>query len=205
MALLRDLGKRQKIRYLMILLGAFLFIAPFGLLPQLIGKSGFWGIYCPRMFWTIRSDTTISSFIAGIVRSYGGVILVAGIVITSFFFGRYWCSHVCPVGGITEIGSRAIPEVIKFNYSTVSAPVVRYGYLSVYLLAPLFAIGSLCCNYCNFAVVPRLLGAPFNSADIAYFFRTTGIMNLGLIAVLGFLVKRKKSVITCYVLLVHSM
>ncbi|MEW6676123.1 MAG: 4Fe-4S binding protein [Nitrospirota bacterium] len=159
------------------------------------------------MFWTIRSDTTISSFIAGIVRSYGGVILVAGtgIVITSFFFGRYWCSHVCPVGGITEIGSRAIPEVIKFNYSTVSAPVVRYGYLSVYLLAPLFAIGSLCCNYCNFAVVPRLLGAPFNSADIAYFFRTAGIINLGLIAVLGFLAKRKKFVITCYVLLVHSM
>lgn len=189
MALLRGLDKRQKIRYLMILLGIFLFITPFGLLPQLIGESGFCGTYCPRMFWTVRSDTTISSFIAGIVRSYGGVILVAGIVITSFLFGRYWCSHVCPIGGTTEIGSKVIPEGIKLNYSTVPASAVRYGYLGVYLLAPLFAIGSLCCNYCNFAVVPRLLGAPFNSADMPYFFRTAGIINLVLIAILGFFAK----------------
>lgn len=189
MDFLKGLDKRQKIRYLIILLGIFLFIAPFGLLPQLIGENGFCGTYCPRMFWTIRSDTTISSFIAGVVRSYGGVILVVGIVITSFFFGRYWCSHVCPIGGVTEIGSKAVPEGIKLNYRTVPAPAVRYGYLSVYLLAPLFAIGSLCCNYCNFAAVPRLLGAPFNSADMAYFFRTAGIINLGLIAILGFFAK----------------
>ncbi len=189
MALLKGLDKRQKIRYLMILLGIFLFIAPFGLLPQLIGENGFCGTYCPRMFWTIRSDTTISSFIAGIVRSYGGVILVVGIVITSFFFGRYWCSHVCPIGGVTEIGSKAIPGNIKLNYSSVPASAVRYGYLSVYLHAPFLGIGSLCCNYCNFAVVPRILGAPFNSADVAYFLRTAGIINLVLIAILGFLAK----------------
>ncbi len=189
MALIKGLDKRQKIRYLTILLGIFLFITPFGLLPQFIGENGFCGTYCPRMFWIIRPDTTPSSFIAGIVRSYGGVILVAGIVIVSFFFGRYWCSHVCPIGGVTEIGSKVIPDRVKLNYSTVPASAVRYGYLSVYLIAPIFAIGSLCCNYCNFAAVPRLLGAPFNSADMAYFLRTAGIINLGLIAILGFLAK----------------
>ena len=72
------------------------------------------------------------------------------------------------------------------------APIVAVGavvYLAVYLLAPALGIGSLCCNYCNFAAVPRLFGAAFTGADLAYFMRTAGLINLGLVVALGFLAK----------------
>jgi len=53
--------------------------------------------------------------------------------------------------------------------------------------APLIGIGSLCCSYCNFAAIPRLFGAPFVQADMVYFLRTAGIINLALIVLLGFM------------------
>ena len=118
-----------------------------------------------------------------------GVALVAGMLASTLFLGRYWCSHLCPVGGAMEFGSRLIPKRLKINYSQVPAPYFRYGYLSVFFAAPLLGIGSLCCNYCNFATVPRLFGAAFSQADMAYFLRTAGLVNLGLVVFLGFFAK----------------
>ena len=58
-----------------------------------------------------------------------------------------------------------------------------------YLLAPLFGLGSLCCSYCNFATAPRLIGAAFSGADLAFFLRTAGVINLLLLLVLGILAR----------------
>jgi ferredoxin-type protein NapH len=118
-----------------------------------------------------------------------GVILVCGLLIATLFLGRYWCSHLCPVGGTMELGSRLVPRFLKIDFSMIPAPAFRYGYLSVYFSAAALGIGSLCCNYCNFATIPRLVGASFSSADLAYFFRTAGVINLGLVVFLGFLAK----------------
>jgi len=125
----------------------------------------------------------------GFFRSYMGVALVLGMLATTFFLGRYWCSHLCPIGGTTEVGSKLLPRFLKIDYSGVPASPVRYGYLSIYFLAPLIGIGSLCCRYCNFATIPRFFGAAFSQADMAYFLRTAGLINLALIVVLGFLAK----------------
>ncbi len=88
-----------------------------------------------------------------------------------------------------ELGSHLVPKFLKINYSGIPAASFRYGYLAVFFLAPALGIGSLCCNYCNFATIPRLFGAAFSSADMAYFLRTAGLINLGLVVVLGFLAK----------------
>ena len=88
-----------------------------------------------------------------------------------------------------ELGSRLVPKFLKINFSAIPAAPVRYGYLAVYLIAPAIGIGALCCNYCNFATVPRFFGAAFVEADLAYFFRAYGLINLGLIFGLGFLAK----------------
>ncbi|KJU86522.1 polyferredoxin, partial [Candidatus Magnetobacterium bavaricum] len=114
-----------------------------------------------------------------------GVALVVGIVASTFFFGRYWCSHLCPVGGAMEVGGRLVPRQLQIDYKHIPASSIRYGYLLVYLVAPAIGIGSLCCNYCNFAAIPRLFGAAFSEADMAYFLRGAGLVNLGLVAVLG--------------------
>lgn len=176
-------------RYYIIIAGILLLLPPLSLLFQFTQDSNFCGSWCPRMFFSWRKGVSGGDYLMGFLRSYMGVALVVGVLTSTFFLGRYWCSHICPVGGSMEAGSRALPRFLKINFSSVPAAPVRYGYLSVYLLAPAIGIGSLCCNYCNFATIPRLFGAAFSPADMAYFFRTAGLINLGLVVFLGFLAK----------------
>lgn len=174
-------------RYWIMALGILIFLPPLSFIFQITQDSNFCGTWCPRMFFVWRQGITLERYMDGILRSYMGAALVFGILATTFAFGRYWCSHICPVGGALELGSRLVPKPLKIDYSSVPGAPVRYGYLSVYLLAPLFGIGSLCCRYCNFATVPRLFGAAFSPADMSYFLRTAGLVNLALIVLLGFL------------------
>lgn len=141
------------------------------------------------MFFSWRKGMSGGEFLLGFLRSWLGVALVAGILLSTWFLGRYWCSHLCPVGGAMETGGRLVPKRLKMDFSGIPAPSVRYGYLLVYLIAPALGLGSLCCNYCNFATIPRLFGAAFSQADLSYFFRTAGLINLGLVVVLGFFAK----------------
>jgi ferredoxin-type protein NapH len=170
-----------------MLLSLLLFMPPLSLLFQLTADSGFCGTWCPRMFYVWRHGSSIGAYVAGFSRSYMGVILVFGVLAWTVFRGRYWCSHLCPVGGCMELVGRLVPRSLKINFSAIPAPAFRYGYLSVYFLAAALGIGSLCCSYCNFAAVPRMFGAAFSPADLAYFLRTAGLVNLGLVVVLGFL------------------
>lgn len=176
-------------RFLFILLGMFLFLPPLSILPQLTGDNNFCGTWCPRMFFLWRKGMTGSEFLMGFVRSYLGVTLVVSVLVSTFFWGRFWCSHLCPIGGATEVGSKIVPGFLKIDFSKVPSAPIRYGYLSVYLLAPVTGIGHLCCNYCNFVVIPRLFGAAFSQGDVAYFLRTAGLINLGLIVVFGFIAR----------------
>ncbi len=178
-----------KRRSWILILGVVLFMPPLSFLFQFTQDSSFCGTWCPRMFFTWRPDMTAGAFMSGMVRSYMGVILVLGAVLSTFFLGRVWCSHLCPVGGTSELGSRLIPEKLKIRLDTIPASPVRYGYLAAYLLLPALGLGSLCCSYCNFATVPRFLGASFSHADMAFFLRTAGLVNLGLLVGLGFLTK----------------
>lgn len=178
-----------KHRVAIILISMVLLLPPFAAIFQISGDTSFCGTWCPRMFFSWRKGMSGTAFLMGFARSYLGVILVVGILGVTLFFGRYWCSHICPVGGAMEMGSRVTPRWMKINFSRIPASPVRYGYLLAYLLAPVLGIGSLCCSYCNFAVVPRLFGAAFSPADAAYFLRTAGMINLGLVLLLGFLAR----------------
>lgn len=180
---------RIRHRYWIMALAMVLFLPPLSFLFQFTGDSNFCGTWCPRMFFVWRKGTTIDAYFMSYLRSYMGVILVFGILLTTFFFGRYWCSHLCPIGGTMELGSRLVPRILKINFAKIPAPAFRYGYLSVYFGAAALGLGSLCCGYCNFAAIPRIIGAPFSGADMAYFLRTAGLINLGLVFLLGFFAK----------------
>jgi ferredoxin-type protein NapH len=176
-------------RVAILVAGAVLFLPPLAAVFQPSGDTGFCGTWCPRMFFSWRLGQSASAFFAGFARAWLGVALVAAVLAVTFFLGRAWCSHVCPIGGAMELGSKLVPRAWKIDFSGVPSAPVRYGYLAVYLLAPALGIGSLCCNYCNFAAVPRLFGAAFTGADLAYFMRTAGLINLGLVVGLGFFAK----------------
>lgn len=176
-------------RFKIILASMVLLLPPLAAVFQISGDTTFCGTWCPRMFFSWRKGMSGSEYLVGFARSYLGVALVVGILASTFLFSRYWCSHLCPIGGALETGSRLVPTWMKIDFSGTPAAPMRYGYLAVYLLAPALGLGSLCCGYCNFASVPRLFGAAFSQADMAYFLRTAGLINLGLIVVLGFLAK----------------
>lgn len=180
-------GSRR--RTLILLGSALLFLPPLALLPQLTADVNFCGRWCPRMFFVWREGTSLADFLHGMARSSLGVALVAAVLLTTLAFGRYWCSHLCPVGGALELGSRLVPSGLKIDFSSIPAPPFRYGYLLVYLVAPALGLGSLCCSYCNFAAVPRLVGAVFSEADVVYFLRLQGLVNLGLLVVLGLMAR----------------
>lgn len=182
----KKMGVLVRYRTWFIIGGIVLFLPPLSFLFQFTQDANFCGSWCPRMFFAWRKGMEASQFFLGFLRSYMGVILVAGVLLSTLFFGRYWCSHLCPVGGTMEAGSRFFPKFMKINFTKIPAPSFRYGYLFVYLAAPAIGLGSLCCNYCNFAAIPRMYGAAVGGADLAYFLRTAGLINLGLIVVLGF-------------------
>jgi ferredoxin-type protein NapH len=152
-------------RLAILALALLLFLPPLAVLPQLSGDTGFCGTWCPRMFWSWRKGEAFAEVAACIFRAWLGVALVGAILAVTVAVGRQWCSHVCPIGGAMELGGRLVPRWLKLDYQRVPAAPVRYGYLAVYLLGPALGIGSLCCSYCNFASVPRLLGAPFSTAS----------------------------------------
>jgi len=179
----------SKHRTLILISSIVLFLPPLAAIVQLTGDTNFCGRWCPRMFFVWREGQTMSSFLMGFVRAYMGVALVVGILATTLAFGRYWCSHLCPVAAPLELGSRLIPDKFKLNFSATPAPSFRYGYLLIYLIAPAIGIGSLCCNYCNFAAVPRLFAAPFSEGDLIYFLRFQGVINFGLLLFLGIFAK----------------
>lgn len=174
-------------RTLTLTLGILLMLPPLALVMQATtGDSSFCGPWCPRMFFVWRGGTSGAQYLLGMLRAWAGVSLVVGLLVVTVFFGRLWCSHLCPIGGAMELGSRFWPRRLKIDFSRIPAAPVRYGYFAVYLLAPALGIGSLCCSYCNFATVPRLFGAVMlNPSDIAYFLRAAGLVNLSLVVVLG--------------------
>jgi len=168
--------------------GLLLFMPPLAILLQTVsGDHDFCGSWCPRMFFVWRPGMGGNDLLVGLLRSLYGVGLLVAILAVTLWLGRWWCGFLCPIGGTTELGSRLVPRRWQFDFTRLPAVPLRYGYFSAYLLAPALGIGSLCCNYCNFASVPRLYGAAmFNPADIAYFMRTAGLINLALILLLGF-------------------
>lgn len=177
-------------RTAILIASVLLFLPPLAFVFQATSTdSDFCGTWCPRMFFAIRKGAGFGEIMGGIARSYLGVALVVAMAATTLFLGRYWCSHVCPVGGAAELGSRLVPRFLKIDYSPIPAAPVRYGYFAVYLAAPILGVGSLCCSYCNFAAVPRLFGAAFIQADLVYFLRTAGLINLALVILLGFMAR----------------
>jgi len=176
-------------RNVIMVIGIILLLPPLAAIVQLTADVNFCGRWCPRMFFVWREGMTMTAYLMGFVRSYMGVALVVTILATTLAFGRYWCSHLCPVASPLELGSRLVPSGLKLDFSKTPAPSFRYAYLSVFMIVPAIGLGSLCCSYCNFAAVPRLFAAPFSQGDLTYFLRFQGMVNLGLLLFLGVFAK----------------
>lgn len=176
-------------RYLTILLGMALFLPPFAVIPQIAGEVNLCGAACPRMFLIFSPTGIIGGFEKNIPAAWLGASLVALILLSTFFMGRVWCSHLCPIGGTTEIASRALPERFKADFSFMHAPAFRYAYLFIFFGCALMGIGSIACKLCNFRVIPFLAGSPFVPAYRSYLLSSAGIAGLATVLATGFLAR----------------
>ena len=108
-------GFLAKYRYWIMAMAALLFLPPLSFLFQFTSDSNFCGTWCPRMFFIWRQGQSLDAYFLSYLRSYMGVVIVFGFLLTSFFLGRYGCSHLCPIGGVMEMGSKLIPNFFPLD------------------------------------------------------------------------------------------
>ena len=189
----KPLGWVPNKRYLSIAAGMALFLPPLALVPQIAGAVNLCGVACPRMFFIIPAGGLPGGLIEGfennIRAEWFGASLVGAILITTFFLGRLWCSHLCPVGGSTELVSRLVPRRLKIDFTFMHAPAFRYAYFAVFAAGAAMGIGGISCKLCNFRVVPFLAGAPFVPAYRTYLLSPVGLAALAALSLTGFLAK----------------
>ncbi|MEI6677651.1 MAG: 4Fe-4S binding protein [Mariniphaga sp.] len=172
----------QSKRYLIIIFGIVIFLPPIALLPRVFGSMSICGSpFCMRMLFSIEGFSAMSKVL------FMGVFMLIVIFSISFFAGRFFCSHLCPIGGATELGSKIVPQKFKIDYTWISAPAVRYSYLIAFLILPVLGVGSICCSYCNFSIISSLFDSITSPASRILALTFGGIINLTMIILLGFL------------------
>lgn len=181
-----ELLSKAKPRYLFILAGIFLFLPPLSLIPQTVGEVNMCGKVCPRLFLILSPKGIAAGAVSAVQAMWLGVSLVAVLLLVTFFFGRLWCSHLCPIGGFTELISRLIPERVKINFAKIDAPAFRYGYFAVFVAGSYWGAGNIACKLCNYRLIPFLVGAPFEPAYAAYLSTSMGLAGLLTVLVSGF-------------------
>jgi len=188
-------GKNWK-RYMFFLVGIFLFVAPFAL----VARFAYWAMGSaskPSIHSTCLRMTVEWIFSGRLLWAIiGNPLYVAVIVlpIFAFFFGPLWCGWLCPAGSIPESLSRLTPRKAKIDLSGKMNPAaIRYGYLAGFALFAILGLGfTVCCYWCNFAVMEKIVEDIFllNFSDLAIWAYSTGIITLVVwLVLLGVLLK----------------
>ena len=138
------------------LLGLVLFFAPFAYYQKTLGA------------WLGEAAADIHSFCLRIPLlqlltgqelqfvSVGFISLFL-LLVSSFFFGPFFCGRLCASGALPEYLSRLVPERLKINWQDAVEPTpVRYGFLVGYLVSPFFG-GVIACALCNYNFLERLV------------------------------------------------
>jgi len=183
----------QKYRYSMILISSISFLGSLAFIPQMVGNDDLCGVMCMRRFYLYFPGMTLEDFFTHINVAFVGVIAFGLILLTTFFYGRMWCSFLCPVGGLAELGSRMLNDKWKIEFRSLPQVQIRYGYFAVYLvLMPLLGISA--CTLCNFITIPRLVEALSGEyRGIVFIISSVGLVNLGLLFLLGFFASKGRA------------
>ena len=185
--------KMQKIRYLILFIAILAFIGPFAFLPQLAGGNDMCGPLCMRRFYLYYPGMTWQDIWVHLSVAIIGVVLLVSILSVTFFNGRLWCSYVCPVGGLAELGSRLLNDRWKIEFRSLPQISIRYGYFAVFILVmPMLGVSA--CSFCNFITVPRLLEALMGEyRGVVFIVSSVGLVNLGLLFLLGFFANKGRA------------
>ncbi len=182
----RRIPKIQRYRYLLIASSCVAFLGPLAFLPRLVGNDDLCGRLCMRRFYLYYPGMGWEDLWLHVSVMWIGAIAFTLILLTTLCFGRLWCGWLCPVGGLSELGSRLLPDRWKIEWRFLPQVPIRYGYLTAYLVL-LPALGVSACNLCSFIAAPRFVETLFGGErGIAYLLSAVGLTNIALLFLMGF-------------------
>lgn len=189
----KDIPKMQKYRYFWITFTCMAFLSPIAFIPALADNPDLCGKLCMRRFYLYFPGMSWEDFTLNASVAFIGVTTLLIILVSTFFFGRIWCSFLCPIGGFPELVSRMINDRWKIEFRALPQVPIRYGYFAAYLvLMPMMGISA--CVICNFITIPRLFGAFTGTAvGLTFILSTIGLVNLTLLFVLGFFANKGRA------------
>jgi ferredoxin-type protein NapH len=172
--------KRNKVRYLAMVVGFFLLVAPFAFLTNAI-----FDVIGNTATPTLHTFCFRNSFVSLAVGNFNALFisvaawLVLSVLVVAVVAGPLFCGYMCPVGAASEGLSRIVPIPKKAKVKLKDPKVtrsIRYGFLAGFFAVAVIVgykmttdVGSICCRYCS--------ASPLQNFSTAF---TTG--NLGLLA-----------------------
>jgi len=193
---LNDHLKQNRLRYLSLFAGLFLFLAPFALFTRvlylLIGNMA------EPTLHTICYRMPIDWLFAGryyqLIGSVSAYFILA-VVILSFFLGPVFCGWLCPVGSVSEGISRIIPLPEKYRVKLKDTNIttgLRYGFIAGFIIVAAVAgrslvqgLSSICCRYCSASVLQNFSSALFGDVSAIGYWHSGSIIVLFSWLVLG--------------------
>lgn len=151
---------RGKWRYMSMFAGFFLIVAPFALIPEayyyITGSTLDATIHtiCYRVPLAWLSGA--GPFLVDLMAATMLILIIIGVAL---IFGPLFCGWICPVGGLSEAISRAVPIPDKYRLNIKDTRVtagLRYGFFVGYVLvayaigtdALAYQFGGVTCRYC---------------------------------------------------------
>ena len=171
--------RKNRWRYLSLILGFFLFVGPFAIIARIVNTAT--GNLASPTLHTLCYRMPIDWLFGGrwyaLLGSVAAAFILA-VVILSFFAGPVFCGWLCPVGSVSEAVSRATPIPDRFRIRIRDPQVtkgLRYGFfvgfiaVSVVVGYKIASISSVCCRYCTSSVLQNLAdGLTGQMSAIAY-------------------------------------
>ena len=89
-------------------------------------------------------------------------VVVAAIIIVTLFFGRIYCSVVCPLGIMQDFFSWIGGKVKKNRFSYAKEiKWLRYGFLGVFILALIIGFAPLTTLFAPYSAYGRIVNSLF--------------------------------------------
>ncbi len=143
---------RNSERYLGLIAGFFLFIAPFAVFTRL--AYSITGSTDEATIHSVCFKLPMELLITGSVPASIGpiaLITIGAILVVALLFGPLFCGRLCPVGAMSEMLSRIVPIPERYRMRIQNTKVtasLRYGFLAGFILVGWAMAGPVAqCSY----------------------------------------------------------
>lgn len=183
-------------RYLGLILGFFLFVAPFAVFTWV--AFGLTGTDADATIHAICYRLPLDWLTGGSAATVGPIAaaFVIGVLAVALLFGPLFCGRLCPVGALSEFVSRVVPLPAKYRMrirDTRITASLRYGFLAGFIImgwaaggqAAQCAYGVDLGRYCSSSLLEFMSLGLFTGAGPAAYWNTGLLLTLFTWLVLG--------------------